>query len=495
DVDTLSGGVTEDNIRNIANYYYSKNQIAFMLIVGDNGDIPAANSNFNNPNLAGPSDISYAYITGNDHYPEFVVGRFSGETSVEIQNMVNRTLAYEKTPNTFGNWMTQQIGIASEEGTGDDGQYDYEHIHEIVDSNVNLGNYTYYYELYDGVQSKGWNDAPGFPTANDLKNLINSGASLINYTGHGGATGIVTTGFNISNVPTLNNSNKLPFFYVVGCSPGRFYNQTCFAEELMRAGNVNDAFGTISNFMSTIDQYWDEPMEAQDEFNGIMRGGRPNNLQSRLGAMCVNSCCAMNDKYNTWADPTGGSDMTDTWIFFGDPTVSLYNKNNGTITCTHTAEIGVNSTWYSVNCPVEGATVGLYYLGKYLASSKVTGGVATFTFPPIANLDTVFITVTKQNYTPYFGYTKVVTFPNNIKQLENDNILSVYPNPATEFTIIKSNEKPIQHIQLLDLKGSILFEETLNNQEYRLNTKLYPKGNYLLKIFTPNNSLLRKLRI
>ncbi|MBK9300309.1 MAG: hypothetical protein IPN14_06790 [Bacteroidetes bacterium] len=184
-----------------------------MIIVGDNTNIPSMNESFTNPNLAGPSDIAYAYINNNDHYPEFIVGRLSGENTEEIRNIVNRSITYEKTPNTNGNWMSQQLGIASEQGLGDDNQFDFEHIHDIVDSNKNQYNYTNSFELYDGPVSQGWNDAAGYPDALMFESSVNSGVSLINYAGHGSTYGIVTTSFQTADVPTLNNPNKLPFFW------------------------------------------------------------------------------------------------------------------------------------------------------------------------------------------------------------------------------------------------------------------------------------------
>lgn len=494
--DTLTGGVNENTIYNLGKYFYQNQQISFMILVGDAGDIPPRNMLFTNPDLYGPSDMGYAYITNNDHYPEFIVGRLSAENTNELQNIVNRTLAYEKTPNTNGNWMSMQLGIASEQGTGDDNQYDFEHIHDIVDSNKNQYNYIDYYELYDGVLSQGWNDAAGYPTQSMFADVVNSGVSLINYAGHGGASGIVTTGFSTTDVPTLNNHNKLPFFYVVGCSPGKFTNQTCFAEALMRAGNENTPYGTISSFMSWIDQYWDEPMEAQDEFNAILRGARPNNLKSTLGALCINSCCAMNDKYNTMADPTGGSDMTDTWIFFGDPTVSLFNKNEGTLTCTHTSEIGRDATWYSVNCAVEGATIGLYYMGKFLASSKVSGGVATFNFAPINILDTVFITATKQNYLPYYGFAKVVEFPAGTNDVSFNNDIIISPNPTNGNVNIESNNNDVlKSITINDIQGKVVYKNENRTHKYIIDTKKLSKGVYMCTIESEKLQWRRKLTV
>ncbi len=493
--DTITGGVNENTIANVAKYYYQNMQIANMIIVGDNTAIPAKNESFTNPDLAGPSDIAYAYISNNDHYAEFIVGRLSGETTEEIRNIVNRSIAYEKTPNASGNWMSQQLGIASDQGTGDDNQYDYEHIHDIVDSNKNQYNYVDYYECYDGVASQGWNDAAGYPDATMFENHVNSGVSLINYTGHGSTNGIVTCSFSTSEVPFLTNANKLPFMFVVGCSPGNFKNQLCFAEALIRAGSSTNPLGTLSSFMSCIDQYWDEPMQAQDEFNALMRGARPNNVKTRLGAMCINGCFSMNDQYNTFNDPTGGSDMTDTWIFFGDPTIPIYNKNNGALTCTHTAEIGRNAVWYSVNCAEEGATIGLYYQGKYLASSKVNGGVATFNFPAVLNLDTIFITATKQNFTPYMGFTRVVDFPAATADITTDNGVHVYPNPAQDYALISLQDNSvISDIQVLDIQGSVVADiKGIHTREYRLDLASLTEGNYLLQIHNGDKTLSRKL--
>ncbi|HPI55587.1 MAG TPA: C25 family cysteine peptidase, partial [Chitinophagaceae bacterium] len=293
--DTISGGASETNLKNFVASKYTELHFAYLLLVGDNMNIPPQNEFYSLPNLAGPSDIAYAYVSGNDHYPEFCVGRFSVENTSELDVQVAKVLHYEKTPNTAGNWMQTQIGVASEEGPGDDNQYDFEHIGVIVDSNKAMNLFSNQSELFDGNVSNGTYDAAGDPTAQMLADKINAGASLINYTGHGSAYGIVTTQFGNSEVSLLTNNDKLPFFLTVGCSPGQFGGQTCFAENLQRAGSSTTPYGSIANFMSSINQYWDEPMEAQDEFNAILRGAKPSNLKHRLGPLCVDACAQMND--------------------------------------------------------------------------------------------------------------------------------------------------------------------------------------------------------
>ncbi|MBK7761938.1 MAG: T9SS type A sorting domain-containing protein [Bacteroidetes bacterium] len=481
--DTLSGGVDTLTIKNLAKYYYQTKQIAYLLIVGDYADIPSRLTG-----VAGPSDNGYAYISNGDHYPEFIVGRFSGETTDEIKTQVDRSLAYEKTPNTATNWMSTQIGIGSEEGTGDDNQYDWEHMHDIVDSNKNQYKYLNNYEMYDGINAQAGNDLAGNPGITMLKDAINEGASLINYIGHGSINGIVTTGFESANISLLNNYNKLPFMMTVGCKPGSFVGITCFAETLQRAGAASTPYGTIGAFMSSIDQWWDEPMQAQDEFNAIMRGARPSNLKSRLGAMCMDACMSMNDQYDVFSNPNGpfaGSAMTDTWMYFGDPTIALYTKNEGALSIDYDVHIQQNKTTYEIHCPVNGATIGLYYQGKYLASSVSNGGMAYFTFPALSALDTVFITATKQNYVPAFGKALVVNWPNEVAEFLDEDGISVYPNPADNYLQIQTNAKNvINQIELYDLSGKFISKTSYNQSIIVADTKHLAAGRYLVKIKT-----------
>jgi Peptidase family C25./Propeptide_C25. len=319
-VDTISGGVNETNIRNLVANYYSMHQIAYLLIVGDNQHIPARNADWSQyPALLGPSDNAYAYMVGNDHYPDFVVGRFSGESKADIATQVYRSIQYEKNPLISTNWMQHQIGIASEQGPGDDNQMDFEHMRDILDSNKNFYHYVHNYELYDG--SQGGNDSTGNPAPQDLISAISNGAGLLNYCGHGGTTSFSTTGFSNSDITSLTNVNKLPVVIATACVVGDFINNTCLGEAFLRARN-NDTQpkGAAVALMSTINQSWDPPMEGQDEMNAILRGARANNKKTIFGAIAMDGCMAVNDKYNTWTDPDGGNEITDTWTLFGDPT-------------------------------------------------------------------------------------------------------------------------------------------------------------------------------
>jgi gingipain R len=483
-IDTLPGGLNYTTIKNCITTYNNTLNQAYILLVGDANKIPVYGGA-----VYGSSDNGYTYYT-NDHYPDCVIGRLSAESITDLQKQLNKTITYEKDRNTSSNWMQQQIGIASDEGAGGDGdenQADWEHIRQICDSNKNQYNYLQNIELYDA--SHGGNDAPGNPTFTDVKTATDNGVSLVNYAGHGDKFNIVTTNTTTTEIPLLNNTaGKWPFYFIVGCQTGNFVNFTCFAETLARNGSLNNETGAIASFMSTVDQWWAPPMQAQDEFNAIMRRARSTNLKTTLGSICVDACASMNDEYNTVTWPNDGNQMTDSWVFFGDPTVELYTKNEGVISCSNISKLIQNTTVYSVDCNVEGATVGLYYQGKYLAHAKVIGGVATFSFPVVTVLDSVLITATKQNYTPFLGKTYVaLTGDVGTSNILNSNEINVFPNPANTFINFQTSYI-INTIEIHDILGNKLLEQKSN----KINIATLPKGIYIATIRTNQGIAYKK---
>ena len=369
----------------------------FLAFVGDggSGQIPPITSG-----VSGPSDNAYAYITGNDHYPEFYVGRFSAESVADVDVQVLRTLTYEQNPNTSNNWMNRVLGIASSQGAGDDNEYDYEHIRNLQ---TQLFNYEYVvkYELFDG--SQGGLDAPGNPTASNVSNIVNDGVGLILYTGHGSQTSFVTTGFSNSDISNLTNTTKWPFILSVACVNGDFSSGTCFAEAWLRARTGTTPKGAIATIMSTINQSWNPPMEGHDEMVNVLCETSPGNIKHTFGGIVMSGCMKMNDSYGT-----GGYDMTDTWTVFGDPSLVIRTDTPKTLTVSHLQAIPIVSRQLVVNCNKNGAYITVTLNDSIIGTGIVSGGTATINFTPLSYIDTLFVTATKYNYIPYMGEVSVV---------------------------------------------------------------------------------------
>ena len=323
----------------IANYFNTKG-LTYVLLVGDAAQVPTSYA-------SGDSDNNYSYIVGGDHYPDIFVGRFSAENVAQVQTQVQRTTEYEQTPYTGYDWYTKCIGIASSQGPGDDGEYDYQHVRNMQTDLLNY-TYTYNYELFDG--SQGGHDASGNPTPTMVGNDINTGASIILYTGHGSTTSWGSSGFSNSGVNSLTNTGMLPFIWSVACVNGNFVGNTCFAEAWLRATHNSEPTGAIATMMSTINQSWNPPMEGQDEMVDIMVESYANNIKRTFGGLSMNGCMKMNDTYGS-----GGESMTDTWICFGDPSVVVRAAVPQNLSVSHNPVILLGSDQFTVNCDEEDA--------------------------------------------------------------------------------------------------------------------------------------------
>jgi PKD repeat protein len=395
-VDVASIGTTATAIKTYISNYYNTNGLTFVLLVGDAPQIPTNTTG----SLGGPSDVAYGYIVGNDHYPDLFVGRFSAENVTHVQTMVQRTLEYEQNPLTTTDWFSKGLGIGSDQGPGDDNEYDYQHIRNIR-NDLMAFTYTGVAELYDG--SQGGEDQAGNPTPAMVSTVLNAGSSIINYTGHGSDNSWGTTGFSNSNVNALTNQHMWPFIFSVACVNGNFSAGTCFAEAWLRAANGGSPTGAVATLMSTINQSWDPPMDGEDEMDDILVETYPDNVKRTFGGISMNGCMHMNDEYGS-----GGDEMTDTWTIFGDPSLMVRTAMPVAIIATHAPNIFLGSSAFTVNANAEGALVALSINNQLIGTGFISGGTSTISFDPLTNIGTVKVVVTAFNSIPYIANVGII---------------------------------------------------------------------------------------
>jgi len=384
-------------IKTFISNYYLDNGLTFVLLVGDIAQVPTIYAS------GGASDPSYSYVVGSDHYPDLFVGRFSTENSDQVETQVERSVEYEKYPQLGASWYQKGTGIASNQGPGDDGEMDWEHIRNI--RSLLLGyTYTEVDELYDG--SHGGGDASGDPSASMVTNAVNAGRSVINYCGHGWDQGWSTSGFDNGDVNNLVNDNMLPFIWSVACNNGEFDYGTCFAEAWLRATHNGEPTGAIGAFMSSIGQYWDEPMDAQDEFNDLLTEQYPYNKKHTYGGISFNGCMHMNDNYGS-----SGYDMTDTWHLFGDPSLQVRTDTPTNMLVNHDSSIQAGATTFELEVSViKDALCAISYDYELLGYAYTDGsGYALIEFDdPIQDIETVDLVVTAYNKAPYITSIEVI---------------------------------------------------------------------------------------
>ena len=279
----------------VANYY-NTNGLTYLLICGDNAQVPVSST------TAGDSDNNYGYIVGSDHYLDIFVGRFSAETTAQLQTQIDRTIWYERDLLSTATYFRSATGMGTSEGPGHNSEYDYQHINNIM---TDLSGYGYTTSV---------NHQSGGTTAN-LSSLINAGKGVLVYCGHGYDTGwSCGWTFSNTNVAALTNTQKLPFIFNVSCVTGNFKSQTCFTEAWMRATYNNAPSGAIAINGSTINQDWIPPMDAEDETIDLLIAGS----KRTFGGLITNGYFKMLD-----LDGTSGQNMADTWVCFGDPSLQV----------------------------------------------------------------------------------------------------------------------------------------------------------------------------
>lgn len=404
-VSIQSIGNSSTAIKNYIQNEYDSTGISFVLLVGDAQHITPYNSS------SAASDNYYGYLAGNDSYSELIVGRFSAESVADVQTQVARTLNYELNIDTNATQMPKSIGIASNQGPGDDNEYDYQHIQGLQSQ---LSTYTYnsHYQFFDGTQ--GGNDAAGNPTATMVSGAINDGSGIILYTGHGSNSSFGTSGFSSSNISALSNVNKLPFIWSVACVNGEFVGNTCFAEYWLRSQNNGNPIGAVATLMSTINQSWNPPMEGMDAMVELLIETDSTNIKRTFGALSINGCMQMNDTYGT-----AGASMTDTWTIFGDPSIMVRTNTPSLLAVSHSNTLLLGTSSMSVTVNTNGALVCLSKNDTIIAKSIVINNLANLNFNNLTNLDSVDLVVIAYNKIPYV--TKIPVIPGSLPLINQLN--------------------------------------------------------------------------
>jgi hypothetical protein len=342
--------------------YDANNNILYVLLVGDWADIKCANSN------GTPTDPVTGCVVGNDNYFDICVGRLAANSAAGVTTQVNKIITYEKTPDVGADWYKKATGIASSQGTGDDGEYDYQHIQIIYDNKLHPFTYNVHNAIYDPAAN------PTMVTA-----ALQTGTSVINYTGHGSTTSWGSSGYSNSHIAGLTNGTKLPFIFSVACVNGSYHNSYCFAEAWMN----QQGGGAIGTVMSTINQPWDPPMRGQDYFNDLLTGGYNYNLhpgqngisttegRHSFGSIVFNGLVLM------ITESPGDLETARTWILFGDPSMQVRTDTPATLAFNNNVMLvgtPFETTITKNGAPLAGAQVALTQNGITVSAMSNAAG-------------------------------------------------------------------------------------------------------------------------
>lgn len=380
----------------VKEYYQSKQNLAYLLLVGDHKHVPA----FITPQ--GASDNYYSYLSGNDHYPDILTGRFSGETVKDIETQVKRTLNYENPVSSDMSWLKSAIGLASTLSPGDDGESDFQHIRKILKA-LTTSSYTSYKEFFDG--SQGEYDGTGNPSSSDVSAAINEGAGVIFYAGHGSPSGWATGSVTKSVIEGLNNNPKWPVIWSAACETGNFTEKYCQAESWLRATNDNgEPAGALAVLMGSGSQTSYPPMEAQDKIAQLL--ANPDLKEVSLGSLTVQGLMSMNDVYGS-----AGYSTTDTWIFFGDPSAMMRTDIPKQMQVTFNPSLGAGKAYYSFKSNVPSGYACLSQDGQILGTATICKGETVIYLDLLPAEGEIVLTLTAHNFFPFQATLDIVQKP------------------------------------------------------------------------------------
>ena len=269
----FSGGLPDPaGIRNYFRMCYDlgrqsgKNTLKYILLLGDgsydNRNILGKNHNliptYQSDNSLAPTesfvtDDFFVFLDPNEGGFQGVVdlgiGRIPAYSPDDAISVVDKIKNYNKKV-TLGNWRDVVTFIA-DDGNLNDG---FTNVHmEQADGMSNFLNDTYpafftdkiYFDAYKKITSAGGESYPD--VTNAINNRLMEGTLVLNYTGHANEKNLADENvFDISQISSLSNYNRLPIFATATCEYSRFDSDETSAGEYFLFNPRGGAIGLFS---------------------------------------------------------------------------------------------------------------------------------------------------------------------------------------------------------------------------------------------------------
>lgn len=232
------GGNKSDSIKACIKEWYEKG-VEYVLFVGTHDEIRCKYWEYDcGTRKYKYSDYWYVCLTS-DYIADLAVGRFCANDSIELSNMISKTIAYENcTPNNT--WVTKNLLIAHKEDAPGKYQQCCEEIRTA--EYIKMPHFTTAYGAHDSLG--------GDNATNDMVvSYINEGYGIVNYRGHGLQDCWKTDwaneniAFDVNYVNKLNNK-KYPIVFSVTCNTGditALIRKNCMLHDF-----VKDEYGAVA---------------------------------------------------------------------------------------------------------------------------------------------------------------------------------------------------------------------------------------------------------
>ena len=268
----------------------------------------------------------------------------------------------------------------------------------------------------------------------------------------------------------------------VACNNGEFTKSCIAAKATTMKGT-----GAIVYLGSYISQPWTPPQYGQKEMVRLMA----NNLCLSVGAIVYNGTSAILDK------STSGEYLETflTWIYFGDPSVQMFNDKPTKVTMTSDEKIPLGQSDFKVSLSTSvNGRIGFYGEKNGFIASQMLDKKSDSNVPVKVPADEtkVTVTVTGQNILPIIkelavGQTGIVnsTALAGVMQLKQfNNSLSVKIPTNSKHTIVVRN-----------IQGKIISSLNVSSANVWYNMDIASTGMHLVTVSGNGKTITQKYMI
>ncbi|MFT3683055.1 MAG: T9SS type A sorting domain-containing protein [Ferruginibacter sp.] len=208
--------------------------------------------------------------------------------------------------------------------------------------------------------------------------------------------------------------------------------------------------------------------------------------------------------YRNLVDPNHNGQADDPGENVGTPYTFVtvlpvkFENVNATFKNKTTAEIKWTVAIPTVNAAsfeIQFSTDGINWqpAGEELAITNENRSSYSFTHNNIPQVPRVYYRVKQTDKDGEFIYSRVVLL--DIKP--GKNIFTVYPNPASDYVSVSIpyNSNVQTKMELLDVTGRRLYADNVTSSTADINTRAYPNGTYMLRIFQGTQVSVQKVII
>jgi PKD repeat protein len=436
---TQVGGNTTDAIKTYVTNAYNTWDIppVAVLLLGDYSTGSDGITSYFYPHPSGsypnyPSDNYYADVT-NDDLPDMIFARITARNAAELQVMVTKFLNYERTPPTDYNfydkpvtalgWQTERwFQICSETIGGyflDQGKNPVR-INALYIGNPDIDPWSTAYNTativnYFGPTGLGYIPATpqelgGFTggTGSQIVNAINDGTFLIQHRDHGMYTGWGEPSFTNTQIGYLTNvGNELPYVLSINCQTGAFHNTSeCFAEKFHRKTYNGQNSGALGILAATEVSYsYVNDTYIWGVIDNMFPDFMPEYTTQFPTSFVMPAFGNASGKYflyqSSWPYNTGSKQVTyRLFHHHGDAFMTLFTEVPQVLTVAHSSSLVSGETSFTVTADT-GASIALTVNNQIIATAIATGSAQSINIPVQNGGQTMYVTVTKQNYFRY----------------------------------------------------------------------------------------------